>query len=58
MEMKKNPTKIYIMQVVNFDWNSLLPCHITFIYILIVVLRFMYSHIFVATLKQKDPRTG
>ena len=55
MEMKKNPTKIYIMQVVNFDWNSLLPCHITFIYIHIVVLRLMYSHIFVATLKQKKP---
>ena len=32
MEMKKNPTKIYVMQVVNFDWNSLLPCYITFIY--------------------------
>ena len=33
MEMKKNPTKIYVMQVVKFDLNSLLPCYITFIYI-------------------------
>ena len=29
-----------------------------YIYILIVVLKFVYSHIFVATLKQKVPRTG